>query len=48
MYYFGTKMFEFDVIGYHPIAYYGVVYKCITKILTNRMKRFIPYVVSLN
>lgn len=33
---------------YRPIACCGVLYKCITKILTRRMKMFIPLVVSQN
>lgn len=37
-----------SVAGTLPIACCGVVYKCITKILTSRMKSFIRDVVSLN
>lgn len=33
---------------YRPIASCNVVYKCITKNLTSRMKRFIDYAVSPN
>lgn len=33
---------------YRHIACCGVVYKCITKILSNRMRFFIPEVISLN
>lgn len=35
-----------SIVDFRPIACYQVVYKCITKILANRMKLFLPFIIS--
>lgn len=43
------KCFSPTSLGdYQPIAWYRVVYKCITKIINSRLRKIILEVVSLN
>lgn len=49
MYYFGSNKASLATLGdYGPFACCGVVYKCITKIITARMRVFIHEVLSYN
>lgn len=49
MHYFRAKRGSPTILGdYRPIAWCGVRYKCITKIIIARMRVFMQEVISLN